>query len=77
MRSLYNLKLTLEAGPSSVTLDDVVTKLATRYGIIDKNGELLNDYDNETADFLLRLRYDMEANDFSGLTRIRLLPMPI
>lgn len=67
MRSLYNLKIALEAGSSSVTLDDVVKKLAIRYGIINKNGELLNDYDNETADFLLRLRYDMEANDFSGL----------
>ncbi|MCD7747375.1 MAG: hypothetical protein LUI61_03435 [Firmicutes bacterium] len=49
----------------SVSLDDIIETLAYRYGIIDSDGNAL--YDNETADFLLRLRYDMEARDFSTL----------
>ncbi len=49
----------------SVSLDDIIEELAYRYGILDSDGNLL--YDNETADYLLRLRYDMEARDFSSL----------
>lgn len=60
-RELYVLQL-VEA--RAVTLGDVIDKLAYRYGIVDKEGELL--YPADTADFLLRLRYDMESRDFSA-----------
>ena len=52
--------------PTSVTFDDVVDRLAYRYGIVDGDG--VPQYDNDTADFLLRLRYDMESKDFSART---------
>lgn len=59
-RDLYALSL---AEKRAVTLDDIIEKLAVRYGIIDSDGELL--FEADSADFLLRLRYDMEAQDFS------------
>ncbi len=60
-RDLYALSLVEER---AVTLDDIIGKLAYRYGIVDGDGELL--YEPDTADFLLRLRYDMESRDFSA-----------
>ena len=65
LRSLYALALSMDDGPTSVSLDSIVEVLALRYGIIDEDGNLL--YDRETADFILRLRYDMESRDFSAL----------
>ncbi len=65
MRELYALALSMDDSPTSVSLDSIVEVLALRYGIIDEEGTLL--YDSETADFLLRLRYDMESRDFSSL----------
>ncbi len=62
-RDLYALEL---AEQRAVTLGDIIDKLAVRYGIVDSDGELL--YERDTADFLLRLRYDMESRDFSFLT---------
>ncbi len=59
-RDLYAFTLVEER---AVTLGDIIDKLAVRYGIVDGDGELL--YDRDTADFLLRLRYDMESRDFS------------
>ncbi len=63
-RELYALGIMMSDGPKSVSLDTIVEQLAVRYGIVDKEGELL--YDRETADFILRLRYDMESRDFSA-----------
>ena len=60
-RELYMLQL-IEA--KAVTLGDIIETLAKRYGIIDDKGQLL--YEEDTADFLLRLRYDMESQDFSA-----------
>lgn len=60
-RKLYVLEL-VEA--RAVTLGDIIDTLAYRYGIVDDKGELL--YPADTADFLLRLRYDMESRDFSA-----------
>lgn len=62
-KALYSLKSETDA-PSSVSISDIAAQLAERYGLVDKNGEEL--YDRETADFLLRLRYDMESRDFSS-----------
>ncbi len=60
-RELYALQIVEER---EVTLGDIMDKLAERYGIVDKDGNLL--YLPDTADFLLRLRYDMESRDFSA-----------
>ena len=49
--------------PTSVTFDYIIDVLTKRYGLVDGDGEPL--YDARTADFLLRLRYDMESRDFS------------
>ncbi len=66
MRELYALAMSLEEGETSVSLDSIIEVLALRYDIIDNEGNLL--YDRETADFLLKLRYDMESRDFSSVT---------
>lgn len=66
LRALYALAMSMDEGPTSVSLDSIVEVLALRYGIVDDDGTLL--YDRETADFLLRLRYDMESRDFSSVT---------
>ncbi len=60
-REIYIMQIVEER---EVTLVDVMDKLALRYGIIDRDGSLL--YLPDTADFLLRLRYDMESRDFSS-----------
>ena len=60
-RDLYAFQLVEER---AVTLGDIIEKLAYRYGITDDEGNLL--YPAESADFLLRLRYDMESRDFSS-----------
>lgn len=63
-RKLYTIGIAMSEGPTSVSLDSIVEVLAERYGIVDDEGEPL--YDRETADFILRLRYDMESRDFSA-----------
>ncbi len=63
-RELHDLEILLKGDPTTVSIGDIVDELAVRYGIVDKAGEEL--YDRETADFLLRLRYDMESRDFSS-----------
>ncbi len=65
LRELYALMISMDESPTSVSFDTIVEVLALRYGIVDEEGTLL--YDRETADFLLRLRYDMESRDFSSL----------